>query len=479
MFLKYFYDKHLAQASYLIGCQATGEAAVIDPARNIEPYLLVAQEEGFSITRALETHIHADFVSGVTELARRTGAVIYHSSEGAENGGYTLDPYLPQQGLNHGDVVSVGNVKLRTLHTPGHTPEHISFELTDGAQAEQPMGVFTGDFVFVGDVGRPDLLEKAAGVKDSADKGARQMFHSLQQFKAYEDYVQIWPGHGAGSACGKALGAVPTSTVGYERRYNPAFQLTEEEEFVRFLLDGQPEPPAYFATMKRVNPSGMTPLAEVPGGVLMDLKGDSVAALAASASAMVIDTRSARDFAGGSIPGTINLPYPGPFAEWMGRLADGAVDLYMIAELNHVDEIRTILTSMGMDRIKGFFAPGVVKTATSLRSYTNSTPKEVEYEKKVKDLQILDVRYQDEWEAGHISDAIHIPLPELMEEAGRLSNDQPVAVHCASGIRSAIAASILLKHGYEVINMVGGFNRWQQEQLLTTSGSGKGVTEVS
>src|SRR5699024_1966432 len=189
------------------------------------------------------------------------------------------------------------------------------YELTDCANAEHPSGVFTGDFISVGDLGRRDLVEKSAGIKDSADRGARQLFHSLKQFKKYQDYMQLWPGHGAGSACGKALEAVPTSTVGYEKMYNPAFQPDDEQEFVNFLLDGQPEPPAYFAKMKEVNPSGMTPLSEVPAGVLMGLDGDSVAELAQSNNNMVVDTRNFYDFSNRSLPGTVNIPFPDLFAE--------------------------------------------------------------------------------------------------------------------------------------------------------------------
>ncbi|WP_077329702.1 MBL fold metallo-hydrolase [Virgibacillus siamensis] len=465
MYLKYFYDSYLAQASYLVGCQATGEAAIIDPSRNIEPYVSVAQDQGFTIQKALETHIHADFVSGVTELARRTGATIYHSAEGGVNDGYDFDPTLPQQGLHHGDIVSVGNVQLKAIHTPGHTPEHISYELTDCPNAGQPIGIFTGDFIFAGDVGRPDLLERSAGMKGTADKGARQMFHSLQHFKAYPDYLQIWPGHGAGSACGKALGAIPTSTVGYEKMYNPALQHTNEQEFCDFLLDGQKEPPAYFAKMKEVNPTGMTPLSEVPAGVVMDLNGDAVAELAKSDNKMVVDTRDPFDFAHQSIPGTINIPFPDLFSEWMGRLAAYNHDIYIIIEPHHIDDIRTILINMGLDHVKGFFSPSVVKSASNIQSYYNQTPIEI----KRDDLQIVDVRYRDEWEVGHIPGATHIPLHKFPNGLETLTKDQPIAVHCASGKRSAIASSILLNHGYTVINMIGGFNRWKDEQLITSN----------
>lgn len=469
MYLKYFYDTSLAQASYMIGCQATGEAAVIDPSRNIEEYLQIAREQGFRITGAFETHIHADFVSGVTELARRTDATIYYSTEGAENGGYEWTQDLPLHGVTHGEEIYIGNIKLRVLHTPGHTPEHVSYELTDGAAGEHPMGVFTGDFVFVGDVGRPDLLEKSVGVKDSADRGARQLFHSLQQFKTFGDYMQIWPGHGAGSSCGKSLGAVPTSTIGYEKMSNPAFQHTEEQAFVDFLLEGQNEPPTYFSKMKEINKRAMTPLVEVPAAVEMQITGDEVAKLAEQNHTMVVDTRSAAVYALGSIPGTLNLPYPESFAEWMGRLADYEVDIYLIAEPHQYKELRSILIGMGMDRLKGFFATTVVASASNLRTYTNETPQQVEERRRNNEVQILDVRYQDEWDQSHVPEAVHVSLQQLPERTDELSSDQPVAVHCASGKRSSMAASILQNHGFDVINVEGGFMKWEKEQLATTN----------
>ncbi|GAA0433386.1 MULTISPECIES: rhodanese-like domain-containing protein [Virgibacillus] len=465
MYLKYFYDSSLAQASYMVACQSTGEAAIIDPARNIDAYIHLANEQGFHISAAVETHIHADFVSGVTELSRRTGATIFYSTEGPNNGGYDWDDCLTVQGLRDQDIITIGNVQLKAIHTPGHTPEHMAYELTDKATANLPMGIFTGDFVFVGNVGRPDLLEKALGVKDSADKGARQLFKSLQRFKQYADYIQIWPGHGAGSACGKGLGSIPTSTVGYERMYNPAFQFTEEQPFVDFLLHGQPEPPAYFAKMKAINKRGMTPLANVPAGVEFQLQGDCIAELAKDKKNIVIDTRNAIDYANASLPGTINLPYPGLFADWIGKLVDYESNIYFIAEPYRFDELREIVISIGMDKLRGFFSTSLIQTASSLRSYQNQSPTEIERRFQKNEVQILDVRYQDEWEEARIPEAIHASLPHVKERVKELSTSKPIAVHCASGKRSAIAASILLNEGFEVINIRGGMLQWKNEDL--------------
>ena len=224
MLLKYFYDEKLAQASYLVGCAKTGEALVIDPMRNVTPYLRAAEKEGLRITHVTETHIHADFVSGSRELAAATGATVYLSDMGDDDWkyGYADDPRVVL--VRDGDFFMVGNIKVDVLHTPGHTLEHIAFQITDTAAADRPIGVFTGDFLFVGDVGRPDLLEEAAGYKGTKEPGARMQYQTVQKFKGMPDYLQIWPGHGAGSACGKALGAIPSTTLGYEKLFNPAFQ---------------------------------------------------------------------------------------------------------------------------------------------------------------------------------------------------------------------------------------------------------------
>ncbi|MFN7843153.1 MAG: MBL fold metallo-hydrolase [Pirellula sp.] len=218
MLLKYFYDKQLAHASYMVGCQRTGEAIIIDPSRNVAQYVQAAAAEGLKITATTETHIHADFVSGSRELADTHGAKLYLSDEGDADWKYQYASQYDSQLLKNGDTIRVGRIKLEVLHTPGHTPESISFILTDeGGGANEPMGIFTGDFVFVGSIGRPDLLETAAGVVGSAEKGARQLYRSVDKFLFLPDHLQVWPAHGAGSACGKGLGAIPSSTVGYEK----------------------------------------------------------------------------------------------------------------------------------------------------------------------------------------------------------------------------------------------------------------------
>src|SRR5689334_1419587 len=243
MLLRRYYDDSLAQASYLAACEHNKIGIIVDPNRDVDFYIAEAAREKIEIVGVTETHIHADFVSGARELARRTGAKLYLSDSGDADWKYEfISEGIP---LRDGSTIQVGDVRVDVLHTPGHTPEHLTFLLTDTSVADEPMGALTGDFIFVGDVGRPDLLERAAGMRGTMEKGARQLFQSLQDFKKRPDYLQIWPGHGAGSACGKALGAMSQSTLGYERLFNWALAEDNEEKFVQHVLEGQPEPPAY------------------------------------------------------------------------------------------------------------------------------------------------------------------------------------------------------------------------------------------
>src|SRR5688500_10728361 len=318
MILRRLYDDKLAQAGYLVGCSATGEALVVDPNRDVERYVAAARSEGLRVTHVTETHIHADFVSGSRELARAAGARLYLSGEGGEDWSYAFAEESGATLLRDGDSFRVGNVRIDVLHTPGHTPEHLAFVVTDTAAADAPMGVLTGDFVFVGDVGRPDLLEKAAHVAGSMERGARDLFRSLRRFESIlPDYVQLWPGHGAGSACGKALGAVPQTTLGYEKLFNWGLRHTSEDAFAAEVLSGQPAPPIYFAQMKRVNRDGPRPLGgfrrptRVPDSRLDHLMGDD---------RVVVDTRPAAQWLRQHIPGTLNVPLGKSFATWAGSV---------------------------------------------------------------------------------------------------------------------------------------------------------------
>ncbi|MBQ6459963.1 MAG: MBL fold metallo-hydrolase [Exiguobacterium sp.] len=453
MLLRYFYDEKLAQASYMVGCQMTGEAIVIDPARNIEPYLQEAKKEGMNIVATAETHIHADFVSGSLELAKRTGSKAYLSDEGDASWKYAFAKEIDAQLVKEGDTFKIGNVTLEVMHTPGHTPEHISFLLYDRNQT-QPMGIFTGDFVFVGDIGRPDLLEEAAGVKGTTAIGAEQMFDSLKKFMALPDFVQVWPGHGAGSACGKALGAIPTSTVGYEKATNWALQMTDKDAFIKELTTDQPEPPNYFAMMKKVNKEGIQVTTEVARPEVIG--SDRLDTLVEETQ--VVDTRKGEDFANGHVPGTINIPYNNKFVSWAGWLVNFDKDITLIASADDVDQVQTDLHSIGLDRLR-FIVPVEELDASLLtETYTDVTAEEAIEAAEKGDVFVLDVRNATEWNASHYEKAERILLGKLASDHEGLPTDRTIAVHCASGVRSRMAASVLQSLGYKDIhNILGGY----------------------
>jgi len=457
------YDEPLAQASYLIGCSASGEAVVIDPNRDASQYIAAAEANGLQITAVTETHIHADFVSGTRELAARTGATMYLSAAGPPEWQYAFGGERGVTLLRDRDTFRVGFVELRAVHTPGHTPEHLSFLVTDTAAAHEPMGIVTGDFVFVNDVGRPDLLEKAAHQHGTAESGARQLFRSLTWFKLLPDHLQVWPGHGAGSACGRGMSAVPQSTVGYERRFNWALGLSDEAEFVRQVLEGQPEPPGYFGEMKRVNREG----PPVLGAIAMPerVAEHRLPALLTSGSA-IVDTRPTADFAGGHIPGTLSIPFNRSFPTWAGSLLDYDRDLYLLVDAAHAGMLERIvqgLRMIGLDRIRGYFGAETLGLWRREGRSVAQVPQMsvADLAAKRHGLVVLDVRGRTEWDAGHIPGAMHVPLAELKQRLAEIPSDQPVAVHCQGGERSGIAASVLQAAGRrEVSNVAGGFGEW-------------------
>jgi hydroxyacylglutathione hydrolase len=466
MLLLRFYDAKLAQASYLVGCQATGEALVVDPNRDIDRYLEAANAEGLRVTHVTETHIHADFVSGSRELAHRAGARLYLSDAGGADWRYGYATAVGAELLNQGSRFRIGNVAVEVLHTPGHTPEHVVLLITDTAAATEPMGAFTGDFIFVGDVGRPDLLERAAHVADSMEAAARELFRSLQRFGELPDYLQIWPGHGAGSACGKALGAVPQSTLGYERRFNWAFGVREEDEFVRSVLAGQPDPPRYFAQMKRINRDGPRILGGVHRPARLTI--EQLARVLAD-GVPVVDTRPAAEFTLGAVPGTISIPLNRSFTTWAGWLLPYDRDFYLVIDDRRslaVDEVLRDLAGIGLDRVAGYFGSDVVETWRSSRGQLQAIPilrtEEVAGRLRHNGGVLLDVRGEGEWAAGHIPGSLNIPVGHLDERLAEIPRDRPVLVHCQTGNRAAIAASLLRARGLsQVLHYAGGFAEWQ------------------
>ena len=481
MLLKRFYDESLAQASYLVGSTNTGEAVVIDPNRDIEQYVRAAAVHHQRITHVAETHIHADFVSGARALAARTGARLVLSGEGGPDWQYAFAQGDGALVVRDGDSVLAGDIRLDVIATPGHTPEHVIFTVTDTSSANRPMGIFTGDFVFVGDVGRPDLLERAAGVANSMEGAARQLYRSLQKMRVHEDFLQLWPGHGAGSACGKSLGAVPSTTLGYERRFNWAFSVHEEDEFVRMVLEGQPEPPKYFAAMKRINRDG----PPVNDGAAREMRRLDAASLQSllqlgADGPLVVDTRAPREFGSSFVRGTINIPAGKSFTTWAASLLAYDRDIVLLIEGDneaHARALASALSLVGLDRVTAWAGralreewqradhplaqiPTIESTAVGTRP----------------DLFVIDVRSDAEWQAGHIPGAKHLSLGTLIEKSGRLPRNLPIVVHCQGGTRSSIAASLLHANGFtEVINLPGGFAEWKAAGLpVETEDPGKG-----
>ncbi|TWU47055.1 MBL fold metallo-hydrolase [Rubripirellula reticaptiva] len=465
MLLKYFYDDKLAHASYMVGCQRANEAVIVDPGRDIEQYLRMAEKEGVRIIAVAETHIHADYVSGARELADRVNAKLYVSDEGSAEWKYLyLDGY-DNDLLHDGDHFMIGKIRFDVMHTPGHTPESISFVLTDqGGGADEPMGIFTGDFVFVGSIGRPDLLEEAAGLTGTADPGARDLFKSAERFKSLPDYLQVWPAHGAGSACGKGLGAIPSSTVGYEKRFNPALQFNDEDQFVRYILADQPEAPKYFAVMKKVNKEGPRILGAGHHHKLL-----AVTELAAAVgSGTVVDLSPSSKFGAGHVPGTINIPLP-MLAAWAGWLVDYDRPTYLICEPDQIEEAARVLHKIGVEHIAGGFdAREVQSRGLATEVYLSGTPVDLSHSIEAGDVKLLDVRSDEEWKEGHIEEAEHCFLGRLSKCLDELSRDKKLVVQCRSGARSAIAASVLQAAGFKkVVNLTGGYMAWKEAGLAT------------
>lgn len=461
MFLRQIYDDALAQAAYLIGCQQSGEAIIIDPERDIDRYHELAGKHGLQIIAAAETHIHADFVSGTQEFAADPSVHVYLPGEGGPDwthawtggkGNITL--------LKDGDSIHIGNVEITAVHTPGHTPEHVSYLVTDhGSGATEAVAIATGDFVFVGDVGRPDLLESAAGIVGNMEPSARSLQKSLAEKLDLPEFTQILPGHGAGSACGKALGALPSSTLGYERRFNAALSLaqTNADEFVSEILSGQPEPPMYFARMKKVNRDGITvtggapkPRAMTVSEFVNESRGSAV---------RVLDARSDRQaFIDAHLPGSL-----------FGSLGDGMIVNAagsMISEDEHIllvldseadaDMAARLLYRVGFDHVDGYVTFDALKSAgvemTGMEHFQCETfdPASI----KAGEV-ILDVRNSSEHQERCYPGSACRPYTRLSSVLEELDRETRYYVHCQSGRRATVAVSYLQSLGYDAVLMDG------------------------
>ncbi len=396
-------------------------------------------------------------------MGRQLNARLYVSDEGGEDWQYfwakegDFDTHL----LHDGDSFEIGNIRFQVLHTPGHTPEHVSFLVTDmGGGATEPMGIASGDFVFVGDLGRPDLLESAAGVAGAREPSARRLFASTRRFLTLDDHVQVWPGHGAGSACGKALGAVPQSTVGYERRFNAGLGFEDEAGFVGAILDGQPAPPLYFARMKDLNRRGIPPLPRVPAPNAMT--ADEISTKGAVDGAVVVDTRQNRsDFLSSHLERSIYAPLGINFAQVVGSYVTPEDDMYLVAEEDEVEQAVRILVRIGYDRIHGYITPSQLasyngpKTRIESRHITD-LPETVDSTRYA----ILDVRGSAEYAGAHVPGALHIPHTRLAARLDEVPADRPILTYCRSGNRASAAVSLLERSGREAIHVDGNFSEW-------------------
>ena len=451
-----YYLGCLSQASYLVGDESSGRAAVVDPRRDIQEYLADAEAKGLSIEYVLETHFHADFVSGHLELAAVTGAVICY--------GEAAETDFPVRHLGHGERLALGRVEIECRATPGHTPESVCYLVFEDAEEDEPWAVLTGDTLFVGDVGRPDLMAVAGATPASM---ARRLHRSLRtELLTLPDTTRVYPAHGAGSACGRSLSSETWTTIGEQRRTNYALRLDDEERFVAAIVEGQPDAPAYFEVDSLLNRRRRPLLDEEHPPPA--LGWDDVEARRAE-GAVVVDTRSPQDFAAGHLRGSINVGLDGRFAEYAGDVIDPARPVVLVSDDGNELEAKIRLGRVGFDDVIGHVPraeatlaahPDVVEVASRLRA------DELEARMAtVEDLTVLDVRGAAETETGTIPGAVAVPLPALprvLEHPDELDRTRPTVVYCASGYRSSIAASLLRSRGFgDVSDLIGGYAAWE------------------
>ena len=447
MYFQQFYLTCLSHASYMLGSE--GVACVVDPQRDVSLYIDEARQQGLKIEHIIETHLHADFVSGHRELAERTGAKIYLGARAGAT--------FPHVAVHEGDEIRFGRVALRFLETPGHTIESVSIAVTDLDRTAKPFAVLTGDTLFIGDVGRPDLAPNL-----TAQQLAGMLFDSLhQKLLPLGDDVEVYPAHGAGSLCGKQMRPERQSTIGKERALNYALRPRTKEEFVRLLTAELPERPGYFALDAEINRSGAPALDELAS--LVELTADEVLARQ-KAGAVVLDTRPTQQFGAGHIPGAMHIALGGQYASWAATLLGLDKDIILVAEdEEHLEESRMRLARVGVERVAGTLKGGMAQWAMERRPVAQIAQIPVEeLNRELEHVQVVDVRRQSEWDDGHIPGAKLMPLHKLDSMLADLDHSRPIAVHCKGGYRSAIAASVIERAGFaNVMNLIGGFDAWR------------------
>jgi len=449
-----YYLECLSHASYLIGDETTGRAVVVDPQRDISQYLSDAEAAGLTIEMVIETHFHADFLSGHLELAATTGAEICYSS--------VAEPEFAHRKMADGERVSLGEVTLEFRHTPGHTPESMSVVLFERADDSEPYGVLTGDTLFIGDVGRPDLL---ASVGFTREELAEKLYDSLHnQLMTLPDVTRVFPAHGAGSACGKNLSTELTSTIGDQKATNYALRAPDRDAFLEMVTAGQPPAPSYFVYDAILNRKNRKLLDEeaLPAAMTLDEADRAVAT-----GALLVDGRTPEEFALGHLEGAINVGLGGRYAEFAGSIIPSDADIVLFVEDGYELEAKNRLARIGFDRVIGAVSettrvlvenPDRVRRASRLTSEAfNGRHAEVE------NIQIVDVRNPGEVESGMIPDAVNIPVGQIPTRLGELDASRPTVIYCAGGYRSSVAASLLRQNGFgDVSDILGGFGAWSE-----------------
>jgi hydroxyacylglutathione hydrolase len=462
MYFEQFYLGCLAHASYVFG--SDGQAAVVDPQRDVDIYIEAANKQGLQIRYIFETHLHADFVSGHKELAARTGAEICV--------GKVAEASYPHIGLLDGGQVHIGRCRVDVLATPGHTLESLCFLLTDEEKSQTPFAVLTGDTLFIGDIGRPDLSKTY-----TPQQLAGMMYDSLhQKLMTLPDSVQVYPAHGAGSLCGRNMRAERSSSIGTERLTNYALQIKDRDEFIRQMTSNLPARPDYFLEDAAINRTGAAALADLP-----ELNAISATDLKTRLDRgdLALDVRPGDEFAAEHVPGSINIALSGQFASWAGAvLGVSAKPILIASSPEQVAEARMRLARVGIEGVEGYLEGGLGEwkhAGLSTTSIKQMTVQELSERLASREFEVLDVRRQGEWDGAHIEGADLYPLDKFKAALPSLNGGRPIAVHCKSGYRSMIAASFLQRAGHDVTNVVGGFDAWDQAQLPKVSGAAVAV----